>query len=190
MATSGRQAARSEADAVLRRVRGIFSRSRDEPFPDLPDVTLRPIGVVRNGVREPAPEGWQDVRSTIVVRPELADALLGLDGFSHVLVLFWPHLIPADVLGSKHRLHPRDDPQNPLQGVLATRSQIRFNPILVTAVRLLRLKGNALTVQGLDAVDGTPVLDLKPYVPYFDSVADAALPGWVTAQDERRRDAK
>ena len=125
--------------------------------------------------------------SRIVVRPELADALLGLERYSHVLVLFWPHRVPADVIGSKHRLHPRDDPANPLQGVLATRSQIRFNPILVTAVRLLGVKGNVLRVRGLDAIDGTPVLDIKPYVPYFDSVPDAAVPGWVMAHDERWR---
>ena len=156
-------------------------------FPDLPEISLRPIGVVRNQVLEPRPDGWQEVTSRIVVRPELADALLGLEGYSHVLVLFWPHRVPADVIGSKHRLHPRDDPANPLQGVLATRSQIRFNPILVTAVRLLGVKGNVLRVRGLDAIDGTPVLDIKPYVPYFDSVPDATVPGWVTRSDEQKQ---
>jgi tRNA-Thr(GGU) m(6)t(6)A37 methyltransferase TsaA len=94
-------------------------------------------------------------------------------------VLFWPHLVPEDVRGSKPRLHPRDDPSNPLQGVLATRAQIRFNPILSSVVRLLAVKGNVLRVRGLDALDGTPVLDVKPYIPHFDSVADARVPEWV-----------
>ena len=164
---------------MLDRVRRVFSK-KAEPFPELPDITLRPIGYVRNGVKEPRPEGWEDVVSRVIIRPELEDALLGLESWSHVLVVFWPHLIPADVRGSKHRLHPRDDPQNPLQGVLATRSQIRFNPVLVTAVRLLAVKGNVLRVKGLDAVDGTPVLDVKPYVARFDSVPEATMPEWVT----------
>ena len=165
-------------------VRRKFSR-QPEPFPDLPDVTLKPIAVVRNRIKQPQPGiDWGALTSRIVVRPELADALLGLDTYSHVLVLFWPHLVPEDVRGSKHRLHPMDDPENPLQGVLATRSQIRFNPILCTAVRLLGVKGNVLRVRGLDAVDGTPVLDIKPYIPHFDAVPDARLPGWVTRHDE------
>ena len=169
---------------MLKRLKKFFSRE-PEPFPDLPDVTLRPIGFVRNGVREPPPEGWQDVVSRITVRPELADALLGIDGWSHITVLFWPHLVPEEVRGSKHRLHPRDDPENPLSGVLATRSQIRFNPVLTTSVRLLSVKRNVLRVKGLDAIDGSPVLDIKPYVPRFDSVPDARMPDWIT----RERDA-
>ena len=163
---------------LLRRV----LRRPPEPFPELPEITLRPIGVVRNSMKEPQPPGfdWSAVSSRILIRPDLADGLLGLDTYSHLKVLFWPHVVPPDVIGSKHRLHPRDDPQNPLQGILATRSQIRFNPILVTAVRLLSVKENVLSVRGLDAIDRTPVLDIKPYFPHFDSIADAKVPAWVT----------
>jgi len=162
-------------------VRRLFQRPVGE-LSDLPEIIVRPIGVVRNAVGEPQPPGfdWSAVKSRILVRPELADSLLGLETYSHVKVLFWPHLVPADVIGSKHRLHPRDDPENPLQGILATRSQIRFNPILVTAVLLLSVRGNAVGVRGLDAVNGTPVLDIKPYFPHFDSIPDARVPGWVT----------
>lgn len=157
----------------------------EEPFPDLPEITIRPIGVVRNGQTEQPEGGFDSVVSRIVIRPELEDALLGLDAWSHVQVLFWPHLVPEEVRGSKHRLHPRDDPANPLQGVLATRAQIRFNPILSTAVQLLEVKKNVMKVRGLDALDGTPVLDVKPYVPHFDSVADARVPDWILrAEDE------
>ena len=74
--------------------------------------------------------------------------------------------MPPEVRGSKPTLHPMDDPANPLQGVLATRTQIRFNPILVSVVRLLKVEGNVLRVKGLDAVDGSPVLDVKPYIPH------------------------
>jgi len=127
--------------------------------------------------------GWEEVRSRIVVRRELAEALLGLDGYSHIQVLFWPHQVPEEVRGSKPRLHPLDDPANPLQGVLATRSQIRFNPILSSAVPLLKVEGNVLHVRGLDAVDGSPVLDVKPYVPYHDSIPEAKVPQWVAERD-------
>lgn len=169
---------------MLERIRRLFSRLPEE----LPEITLRPIGVVRNGVRETRPFGWEEVTSRILLRPELADALLGLEGYSHIFVLFWPHRVPAEVRGSKHRLHPLDDPQNPLQGVLATRSQIRFNPICLTAVPLLGVKGNVLWVRGLDAVDGTPVLDVKPYIPYYDAIPDGRVPDWVRqrAEDLRR----
>jgi tRNA (adenine37-N6)-methyltransferase len=166
-------------------VRRILRRP-PEPFPELPEITLRPIGVVRNSVKDPQPPGfdWNAVTARIVIRPELADGLLGLDTYSHLKVIFWPHLVPSEVIGSKHRLHPRDDPQNPLQGILATRSQIRFNPILVTSVPLLSIKENVLSVRGLDAINGTPVLDIKPYFPHFDSVPEARVPDWVTGMAE------
>jgi len=171
---------------MIDRIRRLVGRGAP-PVPLLPRVTLRPIGVVRNGVKEPTPAGWESVVSRIVVHPALEDALLGLGTYSHIMVLFWPHRVADEVRGSKHRLHPMDDPANPLQGVLATRSQIRFNPICVTAVPLLGLKGNVLRVRGLDAIDGTPVLDLKPYVPHFDSVPEARVPGWVRERARRLR---
>ncbi len=174
---------------MIERFKRLVSKKAPEPFPELAEIRLRPIGYVKNGVKEPKPEGWADVVSRIIIRPDLEDALLGLGAWSHVMVLFWPHLIPPEVLGSKHWLHPRDDPENPLQGVLATRSQIRFNPILVTSVKLLGVKGNVLRVKGLDAIDGTPVLDVKPYIPTFDSVSEATMPDWVTlgqSTDEHR----
>ena len=164
---------------MLDRVRRLISRRRDE-LPDLPEITMRPIGVVRNTVKRPMAHGWEDVRSSVVLRPELAEALLGLDGYSHIYVLFWPHLVPPEVRGSKPTLHPLDDPANPLQGVLATRAQIRFNPVLVSVVRLLKVEGNVLRVKGLDAVDGSPVLDVKPYIPHHDSIPGAEVPRWVS----------
>lgn len=168
---------------MLDRLRHLFSRTTESP---LADITLRPIGVVRNRIKEPMPQGWQDVKSRIVLRRDLAGALLGLDGYSHIHVLFWPHRVPDEVRGSKPRLHPLDDPANPLQGVLATRSQIRFNPILASAVPLLKVEGNVLHVRGLDAVDGSPVLDVKPYIPYHDAIPGAKVPRWVTERAARR----
>ena len=168
------------AGEMLKRIRGLFAKA-PEPFPVLEPVALWPIGVVRSRVKETGDLGdAPELESRIVIRPELEAALMGLDGWSHIQVLFWPHEVPEDVRGSKMQLHPRDDPENPLQGVLATRAQIRFNPVLCTAVRLLQVKGNVLRVRGLDAIDGTPVLDIKPYIARFDSVPEATMPEWVT----------
>jgi tRNA-Thr(GGU) m(6)t(6)A37 methyltransferase TsaA len=175
---------------MLDRVRGLFSGgpSGPEDVSQLEDITLRPIGVVRNRVKEPMGGGFEDVESRIVLRPELAEALLGLDGYSHVVVLFWPRLVPDEVRGSKLRLHPRDDPANPLQGVLATRAQIRHNPILLTVVPLLKVEANVLRVRGLDAMDGTPVLDVKPHIPFYDCVPEATVPPWVTEMRGHHRE--
>ena len=78
------------------------------------------------------------------------------------------------------------DPALPLLGVLATRTQLRPNPIGVSIVPLLARKGNELRVRGLDAIDRTPVLDIKPYIPHYDSVAQATIPAWASEVAERR----
>jgi tRNA-Thr(GGU) m(6)t(6)A37 methyltransferase TsaA len=163
---------------MLKRIRDTFKRTA-EPFPELPEVKLTPIGYVRSRVKETMPDGWDAVESQIVLRPELEPMLLNLGDYSHIIVVFWPHQVPDGVRGSKPQLYPRDDTQNPLMGVLATRSQIRPNPVLTSPVRLLGVKGAVLRVRGLDAIDGTPVLDIKPYLPHYDSVPDAKVPEWV-----------
>jgi tRNA-Thr(GGU) m(6)t(6)A37 methyltransferase TsaA len=163
---------------MLDRFRRAVKRT-PEPYPDLPDVTLRPIGYIRSRIKETMPDGWADVECRIVIRPDLEPMLLNIGEYSHITVVFWPHLVPDDVRGSKPQLHPRDDDKYPLMGVLATRSQIRPNPVLTSPVPLLEVKGNVLRVRGLDAIDGTPVLDIKPYLPHYDSIPDARVPGWV-----------
>lgn len=172
---------------MLKRIRSAFKRDL-AAFPDLPDVVISPIGYVRSKVKETRPDGWDAVECDVVLRPELEPMLLNLADYSHVIVVFWPHRVPDEVRGSKPQLHPRDDLQYPLMGVLATRSQVRPNPVLTSPVRLLSVKGNVLRVRGLDAIDGTPVLDVKPYLPHYDSVLDARVPEWVErAQAWRKR---
>ena len=145
------------------------------PVPREP-VSVRPIAVVRNGVKVPRPDGWDQVRSTIIVREDLAGALEGIDGYTHIIVVFAFNKVPE----SEQRLRVRvgGDDRVPEQGVLATRSQRRPSPIGVSAVRLQRRRGNVLWVEGLDAIDGTPVLDIKPYFPNYDAVATAGIPDW------------
>ena len=146
------------------------------PVPREPAV-FRPIGVVRNNVREPRMEGWEHVRSDLIFRDDLLDALDGIETYSHIIVIFHLHRVPEEER-TTGRIHPRGDPRLPEQGVLATRSQRRPNAIGVAVVPLLRRRRNVLRVRGLDAIDGTPVLDIKPYVPHYDSIADAKVPDW------------
>jgi tRNA-Thr(GGU) m(6)t(6)A37 methyltransferase TsaA len=123
---------------------------------------LTPIGTVESPLADPAAapkqgeEGAPDAR--LLLDPALVEGLGGIGPGDRVLVLTWLHLARRDVL----RVHPRDDPANPLQGVFATRSADRPNPIGLHEVEVLAVEGPALQVRGLEAVDGTPVLDVKP----------------------------
>ena len=142
--------------------------------PDPIDIT--PIGVVRTRERDAGRHDWSRVRSEVELRPELADALDGLDGFSHVIVVGWLDRIP-DGLRERRRAYPGGDERLPLLGAFALRGP-RPNPVAVTVCRLRGVKGATLRVEGLDLVDGTPVLDVKPYIAAYDAVPDATLPRW------------
>ena len=165
-------------------VRRWFDGEEEQPVEELPTASFEPIGEVRNDVQEPRMGGWESVESRIVVRDGLAGALDGLEGFSHLIVLFWIHLVSEEARAATH-IHPISDPDIPLQGVFATRTQLRPNPIGLSIVPLLGRKANVLRVRGLDAINGTPVLDVKPYVPYYDSVPQAAMPAWAEEVSQR-----
>jgi tRNA-Thr(GGU) m(6)t(6)A37 methyltransferase TsaA len=141
-------------------------------------AVMRPIGIVRNSVVEPRPDTWHGIRSDIILREELAPMLEGIDGYSHLLVVFTFHRVPESE--RRERIASRDA-RIPEQGVLATRSQLRPNPVGVAVVALLKRRKNILRVEGLDAVDGTPILDVKPYYPNHDAVAGASVPEWAKA---------
>ena len=118
--------------------------------------------------------------SEIVIDPTLNSALDGLDEYSHIIVLYWMHRRhPGKTPG---KVHPRGNKTKPLIGLFTTRSPDRPNPIGKATVRLLRRQGNILAVQGLDAIDGTPVIDIKPYIPGYDSADDARVPEWTTRE--------
>lgn len=143
----------------------------------LDPIPVTPIGVVSNRERDVARGDWSRVRSEIRLRPELAEALLGLRDYSHVIVVGWLDRIPAE-LRERRQAYPAGDPALPLQGALALRGGARPNPISVTVCRLRKVDGATLHVEGLDLVDGTPVLDVKPYLAFYDAVPDATLPRW------------
>ena len=134
-------------------------------YSSLPPATFTPIGYVESEFAGYAPSEEMRARpSRIILRPELAPGLMGLTAGQPILVLFHLHRAADYQL----QLHPGHNPQNPLRGVFATRSQYRPNPIAATVAQIQNIDGNALTVSGLDAQDGSPVLDLKPYAAGFD----------------------
>ncbi len=102
------------------------------------------------------------------------------DKFPHIVVLYWMHQAAATgQLPTK--VHPMGKRELPLVGLFATRSPYRPNPVGKATVRLLERRGNILKVEGLDAIDGTPVIDIKPYIPGYDSATDARVPPWITS---------
>ena len=136
------------------------------------------IGVVHNAVKEPVDEGWRHVVSEIVLDEALADGMDGIESFSHVLILYWMHLA-AEAEPVRMRRRPQGRQDMPEVGIFAQRARHRPNPLGVTAVELLRREKNWLVVRGLDAIDGTPVVDVKPYVPQFDAVKSPRVPAWI-----------
>jgi len=141
-------------------------------------MELRPIGVVRGPRVEPTDDNWGEVESAIVLDAALADGLRGIEAFSHALVLFFMHEATFDPATDLVR-RPRGRADMPETGIFAQRAKHRPNPIGVTAVRIAGRDGNVVRVCGLDAIDGTPVLDIKPYVPAFDRRDDVRVPGWM-----------
>ena len=146
----------------------------------LPDITLKAIGIVRNDIKQSPGPGyrWQNIPSEIVIDSDLSEALDGIEEFSHIIVIFWKHQSTVSGQGPK-KVHPQGRKELPLVGLFATRSPKRPNPIGKTTVRLLQRQGDILKVEGLDAIDGTPVIDIKPYIPGGDAVTDAEVPSWI-----------
>jgi len=146
-------------------------------------IELSPIGVIKNPFRDRIPKGWETVEARIVVNDEWADALHGVEEFSHLIVLFWLDRIPRDSI--LMRLHPQGCEELPLVGLFATRTPCRPNPIGMQVVEVLNRSANVLTVRHIDALNDSPVLDIKPYLPRGDCVRGAVTPQWVTQLAKR-----
>ncbi len=142
-------------------------------------IELEPVATVR-AVRTAAEDDyWGGAVAEIVLRDDLpADALAGLDAFSHAEVLFHFHLVdPARVVTAAR--HPRNNPAWPAIGIFAQRGRNRPNRIGSTIVRVLGVAGRVLRVAELDAIDGTPVLDIKPVMREFLPRGEVRQPTWV-----------
>lgn len=142
-----------------------------------PSLQLKPIGHVENGVEPRQKVTWENIESRLRLDDQWVEGLQGLEEFSHIVVIFWLDRPKEQEIPLK--VHPEAKEDMPLVGLFATRSPLRPNPIGVTTVELLGIEGNELRVRGLDAFDGTPVLDIKPYLVRGDLKRDASVPGWL-----------
>lgn len=144
-----------------------------------PPATLEvePIGWVRNDISDSQDVTWEEIESQVVIEERFSEALEGLEEFSHIIVIFWLHKKKEESPPLKVRPEQRED--MPLVGVFATRAPVRPNPIGLTVVELLERQENTLRVRGLDAYDGTPVLDIKPYLPQGDHIPETKIPEWL-----------
>ena len=157
------------------------------PMANQKTICMEPIGYVKtSAVGDEVKD--RSRTSEIVLKPEFVEALDGVAEYSHLYVLFWLHEItPEKRLILK--IHPRGRADLPLVGIFAARTNLRPNPIGLTIVELLNLKGNVLEVRGLDAFDKTPVLDLKPY-DRWGNVANVAIPAWWEKLEKEKTNVK
>ncbi|MGD9160097.1 MAG: tRNA (N6-threonylcarbamoyladenosine(37)-N6)-methyltransferase TrmO [Desulfobacteraceae bacterium] len=167
-------------------------------------MILRAVGVVRNKMQEPFLKAGEngiemqgemdDVKervnasymaiSEVIIKEEYVPLLDGIDEYSHITVLYWAHKVPETSRLLKH-VHPMGRKENPLMGIFSTCSPARPNPVLMTVVKLDKREGNVLHVIGLDAVDQSPIIDIKPYVMEFFPGKEVRIAGWMRKiQDE------
>ncbi len=142
--------------------------------------SLLPIGRVRGGRVEPIDDNWGSVEATIVLDGGLPeDSLAGLLEFSHIEVVFIFDKVDETrvVTGARH---PRGNPDWPQVGIFAQRAKARPNRIGITTCEIVSVSGRSIVVRGLDAIDGTPVLDLKPYMHEFGPRTAVRQPAWAT----------
>lgn len=128
---------------------------------------LKSVGIIRK----------RDEKTWIEIFDKYGDALSGLDGFSHIYVFYWFDQNDSDEKRKTLQVHPRKDPNNPLTGVFATHSPRRPNLIASTLCKIKSIVGNSIHIEEIDAYDGSPVIDIKCYIP--QSVSDVRLPDWV-----------
>ncbi len=139
-------------------------------------INLSPIGYVKNNIpEEEVPRKRAEMVSEILIDEQWTDALQNIEEYSHIFVLFWMHKVGSEAV--KQLIQPRGDEKLPTTGILATRARNRPNPIGIAVAELLERDGNKLIVKKLDAFDGTPVLDIKPYDDY-DVFEDIRVPEW------------
>jgi len=143
------------------------------------DITLRAIGHVRGGRAEAIDDDWGGVRSVIALDPDHfgPEALAGLADFSHLEVLFHFHRVPDEKIETGAR-HPRGRTDWPLVGIFAQRGKNRPNRLGLCTCRILSVTGLEVEVQGLDAIDGTPILDIKPVLKGFLVRGEVREPDW------------
>ena len=141
------------------------------------EIRYKPIGIIHSPFKEPRgtpiqPAGARDIEGTVEIAPEYVEGLKDIEGFSHIILIYHFHLSTGYLL----KVEPYMDEES--RGVFATRAPNRPNPIGISIVCLVKVDGNMLYIKDVDIVDGTPLLDVKPYVPEFDA-RKAEKIGWL-----------
>ena len=138
-------------------------------------IRLKPIGKAKNAAKRPALTGWKNLTTEIILDRKYAKGLDGIEDYSHVIIVYW--------MGEEKECHLKHRPQGrldvPYGGIFPCRCPQRPNRIAISTVKLAARKGRRLQVKGLDILDGTPILDIKPYWPQYDWVGNAKIPAWV-----------
>ncbi len=142
-------------------------------------MNVKPIGVVKSSVKEGLDRGWGEVVSEVHLEDSLAPGLQGLEEFQYIIIIFYMHNAPKFDRKKNLVRHPQGRKDLPKLGIFAQRAKHRPNPIGITVVKLISIKENILTVKGLDAIDSTPILDIKPYTFAFDHVESVKDPSWL-----------
>lgn len=141
-------------------------------------VEFSSIGTVRNLIQNKKDKGWGNDVSQIIIDEQYQNGLIGLSEFSHLIVVYF--LDKASFNMEEHLIRrPQNRDDMPMVGILSQRAKDRPNPIGITAVEVVTVEKNIITVKGLDAIDSTPILDIKPYYPMYDCKENAVVPDWV-----------
>jgi tRNA-Thr(GGU) m(6)t(6)A37 methyltransferase TsaA len=144
-------------------------------------ISLQAIGLVRSSRRDVVDDGWDRERAYIELDSRFGpEAFAGLEAFSHVEVVFFMHRVEAEKIETGAR-HPRNNRDWPAVGIFAQRGKNRPNQIGTTICRVVQVDGRLLHVEGLDAIDGSPVLDVKPWVREFGPRGEVQQPPWMDA---------
>jgi len=143
-------------------------------------ITLKPIAIINNSRTEIEDDNWGEIISTIELDESMPEeALLEIESFSHAEIIYYFHLVPESKIETGSR-HPRNNMAWPKVGILSQRGKNRPNRLGATIVKVLKRDGRQLHVQGLDAINGTPVLDIKPVMREFLPREDVHQPEWAT----------
>ena len=146
---------------------------------------IEPVGVCNSPFKELVnmpvqPRGAKDTIATIEIKKELQDALKDLDGFSHIYLIYYFHKVKKPKL----QVVPFNDKTNTKRGVFSTRTPMHPNSLGLSIVELVEVKENIVTIKGVDIVDGTPIIDIKPYIENFDKIDIPTKSGWMQSSNE------
>ena len=144
---------------------------------DMDEINYKPIGIIHSQFKKPEgtpiqPTVAKEAEGTVEILPEYAEGLKDIEGFSHIILIYHCHLTKRPLL----KVKPFAD--NHIRGIFSTRAPSRPNPIGISIVHLIRIEGNTLHIQDVDIVDGTPLLDIKPYIPELDKRGFVRI-GWL-----------